>query len=54
MISYTRRMFDLAVENIMQLYYRGKSVDEISREVNLSEIIVKGVIERYRNVGYKN
>jgi len=53
-ISYTRRMFDQAVEDIMQLYYRGKSIKEISEKVNLSEIIVEGVIERYRNVGYKN
>lgn len=45
--TYSQRTFKFAVDRIRQLYYDGKSNAEISNEVNLSEIIVEGILERY-------
>ncbi len=48
--TYSQRTFKVAVDRIKQLYYAGKSNAEISNEVNLSEIIVDGILERYVHV----
>jgi len=45
--TYSQRTFHHAVTKIRQLYFNGKSVAEITEIVELSEIIVEGIIERY-------
>lgn len=52
--TYSQRTFHQAVDRIRQLFYDGKSVQEISESVSLSEIIVEGIIERYIHARQEN
>lgn len=45
--SYTSRILDECIEKVRTNYLQGLSVDEISAKINLSSIIVAGLIERY-------
>jgi len=53
-LSYSNRTFYQAVDRIRQMYYDGKSIDEICVSVSLSEIVVNGIIERYIHARQEN
>ena len=52
--TYSQRTFHQAVDRIRQMYYDGKSVEEICVSVSLSEIVVNGIIERYIHARQEN
>ena len=54
MMSYSQKLFYDSVERIKQLYYSGKTADEISTSTNLSLLLVEGILERYINVREKD
>ncbi len=53
-LSYSNRTFHQAVDRIRQMYYDGKSINEICEAVFLSDIVVNGIIERYIHVRQEN
>lgn len=45
--TYTERIFSSSIETIKDEYEKGRSVKEISESTNLSEYLVKALIDRY-------
>jgi hypothetical protein len=53
-LSYSNRTFHQAVDRIRQMYYDGKSIEEICKAVYLSDTVVNGIIERYIHARQEN
>lgn len=45
--SYTSRILDECIEKVKREYLNGLTVEEISAKINLSSIIVEGLMQRY-------
>jgi transposase len=46
-MSYTESMWTQAYEQIVWLYREGYSIDEISGRMDLSEMVIMAIVEKY-------
>lgn len=45
--TYTERLFSSSIEEIREMWKAGKTVEEIASSTNLSDYLVKALIERF-------